>query len=70
MHKSSQLFDGGASCLRWWSIEAKERKKRKLDGKAFLSHEHVRPEQKKGKKKIEKTCHLVEAFFRIRLFFR
>lgn len=43
---SIQLFDGSFSCSRRWSSEMWERKKRKLDGKAFLSHEHVRLQQK------------------------
>jgi hypothetical protein len=71
---SSQLFDGGASCLRWRFIEALGTRRGNWMAKAFLSHEHVRPELEEGEdgeeeKKIEKTCHLVKAFFPIRLFF-
>jgi hypothetical protein len=45
-HMCVQLCVGRFSCSRRWSGEAQDRKKRKLAGKAFLSHEHVRPQQK------------------------
>jgi hypothetical protein len=45
-------------------------KERKLAGEAVLSYEHVRPEQEEGEKKMAKACHLVKAFFPIRLFFK